>query len=399
MQLYNETKIFYGVLFILICALIFHFTNSKKVNDKIKLSLLEYSLPFPSMTPWTVIGGCGAGGGSGGGGAGKAKWIGRGLEGYLLDIEVMSTTFTGQNFRLQSYTPRIGWMINQKNRLGITVPYVSNCGSLQPATNYPLEEGVVTGGLSDISLDYSFIFGASGEYTFTAGIGLPTGQFDIKRGSDKFILYLPQNLQKGSGVYQPSLGLSYAQDLNDNFLLLSDIGYSHPFAYSFSGKNNKYDLVNRYPDSLYAWQGDTVKNKKRFRYHFKPYGENDLGAYFPPSLSCGVYIGYKQDQYFVHSLGLTFSVPIGVAWVASTDYGTSYNPQPDPDHQAWSGSFVYGLQCSKFEWLPLFFAITIPVHDQSPTKSGTSHRHWDAPDYNDLGQQLKVTFGLKAGLY
>ena len=103
---------------------------------------------------------------------------------------------------------------------------------------------------------------------------------------------------------------------------------------------------NEFNDSYW----ENLKHKgDRFEYRFKPYGENDLGAFTPPSVGASIAYGYRGRPGIVQSLGLSFSVPLGVAWISSEKVG-SYDPRPDPDHQAWSAAIAYGLEFSNADF-------------------------------------------------
>ncbi len=357
----------------------------------------NFRTPTPEWTPWQSVGGCGVGGSGGGSGA-KATWIGKGVPGAIFELEAMYTQSTGQNFISKTLNSRVAYNPTYEDQIGITLPYVYNIGPLQPRTNLAEEAGHVTGGIGDVAFDYSRLFGMNGEYSLSLGLSIPTGQYDIKRGSDERKWYLPQNLQKGSGVYNPNIGLSYTKDLEEGLIMING-SYTHPVTLSFSGKNTKFYLPDKYPDSLYKWSANSKSNKKRFDYFFKPYGENDLGAYSPPSFSFSAYWAYRGMKHYLHSLGLTFSFPLAVAWIPGFE-ADSYDPRPDPDHQAWSGSINYGVEyTSDADIPPLFFALSLPIHDQRQNDSGTSKSHWDMPDWNDFLQQLKINAGFKIALY
>ena len=173
-----------------------------------------------SLTPWQCIGGCGAGG-SGGTGA-EVKWIGTGVSGGLIDAEVMGTSTIGENYRYQQIKTRLSWKPTWTTNLGLTVPIVSKIGSLQPATNWD-DKTEVTGGLADLMVDFSKNVGMEGQYSLMLNLTLPTGQYDIKRGKENNMLYLPTTLQCGGGIYTASLGIS-----NDHRTSKKDCGSWRP---------------------------------------------------------------------------------------------------------------------------------------------------------------------------
>jgi len=175
-------------------------------------------------------------------------------------------------------------------------------------------------------------------------------------------------------------------------------------AINFHGMNQ---LVNDKPDQyneVYAnWDQLSDEEKDRFEYYFKPYGENDLGAYTPASISGSCYYGYRGKHGFVHSWGVTFAAPLGVAWIPSFN-ASKYDPHPDPDHQAWSSTLNYGLEFSRTKF-PIFAGVSLPLHDRKNSADPSDpyneepFRKWDWPDWGDFLQQWTVGIGVKATMF
>ena len=176
-----------------------------------------------------------------------------------------------------------------------------------------------------------------GEFSLGIGLTLPTGQYDIKRGPDAASEFLPTSLQKGGGIFNGSLMLDYLRDVEDG-MWLGNISFYYPFAVRLSGKNE-------FLDTYFAAFKDSTDNR-RFYYHFKPYGENDLGGFTPPSASVSLTYAYRGIEHYVHSWTLFYSVPFGVAWIPGEN-STQYAPSPDPDHKTWSAALVYGIEFSR----------------------------------------------------
>ena len=150
-----------------------------------------------------------------------------------------------------------------------------------------------TGGLGDISFDFSKTIGSGGAASLSASLSIPTGQYDIKRGTDASEEILPASFQKGSGLYSLTLGWDYSRD-TDKGIWLYGLTFTYPFAmHLISGENEFNDTY---------WK--KIKHEgDRFEYRFKPYGENDLGAYTPPSVGASVAYGYRGRAGIVQSLG------------------------------------------------------------------------------------------------
>jgi hypothetical protein len=353
-----------------------------------------------TLTPWQCVGGCGAGGS--GGSAADVKWIGQGQTGGLIDAEVMGSITLGQNFEYQQIKTRLSMKPTWSTNLGLTIPIVSKTGSLQPQTNFD-DKTETSGGLADIMVDVSKNIGMEGEYALSLNLTLPTGQYDIKRGKENEMLYLPTSLQCGSGIFNASVGISRTIDVEKG-LWVVEAFYSQPFAVNFNGKNqfvnngtDQYNAVNR------SWDDLTDDQKNRFQYYFKPYGENDLGGYTPPSITAAVYYGDRRHNRYVYSYGAKAFIPLGVAWIP--DYSTgSYNPVPDPNFKAWSITLHYGLEFSRPEY-PLYFAVNKIIGSRSSPNPNNpfdtkSLAQWHAPDMKELlNDNWIFAIGIKTTMF
>ena len=350
-----------------------------------------FNSPVEVATPWQSIGGCGAGGSGGGSGDG-IKWIGQGVSGGYLEVEAFTKYTVGQNFTGVTFTPHLSIKPTWSTKLGVSIPWMSHSGEVQYRSNQ-IPADRTTGGLGDVSIDFSKTIGSGGAASLSASLTIPTGQYDIKRGTDSGKELLPSSFQKGSGLYSLTLGWDYSRD-TDKGIWLYRLSYTHPFAMHLISGENEFN------DSY--WEG-MDHDGDRFEYRFKPYGENDLGAYTPPSVGGSIAYGYRGRPGIVQSFGVNFSVPLGVAWINSEKVGT-YDPRPDPDHQAWSVAFAYGIEFSNADF-PVFFAISLPLHDKSNAADPDDEydespmRSWDAPDWSDFGQQWTIAVGIKGSFF
>ena len=350
-----------------------------------------FNSPVEVATPWQSIGGCGAGGSGGGSGDG-IKWIGQGVSGGYLEVEAFTKYTVGQNFTGVTFTPHLSIKPTWSTKLGVSIPWMSHSGEVQYRSNQ-IPADRTTGGLGDVSIDFSKTIGSGGAASLSASLSIPTGQYDIKRGTDSGKELLPSSFQKGSGLYSLTLGWDYSRD-TDKGIWLYSLSYTHPFAMHLISGENEFN------DSY--WEGMEHEGK-RFEYRFKPYGENDLGAYTPPSVGGSIAYGYRGRPGIVQSFGVNFSVPLGVAWINSEKVGT-YDPRPDPDHQAWSVAFAYGIEFSNADF-PVFLAISLPLHDKSNAADPDDEydespmRSWDAPDWSDFGQQWTIAVGIKGSFF
>ncbi|MBD3345925.1 MAG: hypothetical protein GF401_12755 [Chitinivibrionales bacterium] len=349
---------------------------------------------LPKLTPWAGIGGCGAGG-SGGGGA-AAKWVGKGVTGGLVDVQILYSNSIGQNFFNYSLTPRFSMKPRWSTTVAVQMPILSKIGEVQPTTLYE-PEYAITGGYGDLGLDVTQSFGMEGQYSFGLALTLPTGQYDIKRGSDAGKTILPTSLQKGTGLYNASLLLGFIKD-TEKGIWLFDLTYSHPFNMKLFSQENEF--MDKYFTKYKSYEDSAESDiQDRFYYTFKPYGENDLGGYTPPSVNLSVYYGYKEVEGWMHSWGITFNVPFGVAWVPNevtpaNESEMIYNPRKDPDHQAWSATLNYGVEVGDHKY-PWFFALGLPIHDLAKS----TYEQWDRPDWSDFFNQWTITVGVKSTMF
>jgi hypothetical protein len=312
------------------------------------------------LTPWRCVGGCGAGGA--GGTAADVKWIGQGASGGLIDAEIMSSLTLGQTYEYKQIKTRLSLKPTWSTNFGLTIPVVSKIGSFQPKTNFDTKTES-TAGLADIMFDISKNLGMEGEYSLSLNLTAPTGQYDVKRGKENTMYYLPTTLQRGGGVYNAVLGLSRTVDV-DRGLWVFEGFFSYPFAVNFYGKNQHVDnSPDQYNDVAGRWNLLTDEQKSRFEYYTKPYGENDLGGYTPPSITATAYYGNRRQANHVHSYGVKLWIPLGVAWIPNYSAG-SYNPMPDPNNKSWSITLHYGLEFSRAEY-PLYFAINKTIWGKS----------------------------------
>jgi hypothetical protein len=371
------------------CLLLAH-TLSARSRDEIRHSL----------TPWQCVGGCGAGGG--GGSAADIKWIGQGVSGGFIDAEVVGSLTIGQSFEYKQVKTRLSMKPSWSTNLGLTIPIVSKTGTLQPQTNFD-DKTETTGGLADIMLDVSKNIGMEGEYSLSLNLILPTGQYDVKRGRENEMFYLPTTLQRGGGVFNAALGLSRTVDVDKGLWIIEGF-FSYPFAVNFHGKNqfvnNKADQFN---DIAARWDLLTDDEKKRFEYYVKPYGENDLGGYTPPSITAAVYYGNRRQANYVHSYGAKVWFPLGVAWTPNYAAG-SYDPYPDPNHKSWSITLHYGLEFSRAAY-PIYCAVNKTVWGMSTPNKNDKYDEkplaWlHAPDMQGLlNDNWTFALGIKSTMF
>jgi hypothetical protein len=335
------------------------------------------------LTPWRCIGGCGAGG-SGGGSSG-IKWIGEGASGGEVKIEMLPKLNFGRNFIYGMTVPRITYNPVYSTEIGISMPIGFKEAEVQFQTNLEPHTNP-NGGRGDLTIDILRRFGASGQYSWQAALTFPTGQYDAARGTDLSKYLLPTTMQMGQGVYSATFGLFYTRDFDDGMYLFDGF-INYPFMVRFNKKN-------QYLETDYKAYKNVTVNRSRFYYKsiLKPYGENDRGDYFPPSVSLDAIYAYRGAKRLTQSLQFFFTAPCGVKWIHSY-VPTEYNPIPDPDHRAWDGVLSYGIELPN-ERFPLFFGIGLPIHDRKDPAG-----KWDAPDWENIGNEWIFALGFKAVLF
>ncbi|MBN2037609.1 MAG: hypothetical protein JW768_12780 [Chitinispirillaceae bacterium] len=351
-----------------------------------------HAAAFPLM-PWQSIKGCGAGG-SGGGSSG-IKWIGEGVSGGLVEIEVLPKINFSRTFAYSIAVPRITFTPFWNTEVGISMPLGSKTEEVQYQTNMPFQT-VMNGGRGDLTCDLMRSFGSIGQYSVQFGLTFPTGQYDAQRGTDLAKSILPQTLQMGQGLYAAALTLYYTRDV-DKGMYLFDANVYYPFMFRF-------DKKNKYLETDYAAYKTTQENRERFYYPYiiKPYGENDRGGYFPPTLGFDAIYAYRGVPKMVQSFQLFFQVPLGVRWTHYYD-PLKYDPRPDPTHRAWDAVLAYAIEFSR-DAFPLYLGIGLPVHDRRGTPGEDIYdpapfAKWNAPDWENIGNEWIIAIGFKAAMF
>jgi hypothetical protein len=346
-----------------------------------------------SLLPWRSIGGCGAGG-SGGGSRG-IKWIGEGVSGGLLELEMLPKMNVSRTFNYTIAVPRLTFAPFWNTEVGLSLPIGSKTAEVQYQTNMD-PATFINGGRGDCTLDFMRSFGSTGEYSLQLGFTFPTGQYDARRGSDLTKNILPQSLQMGQGTYAATLSLYYTRDV-DKGMYLFDANFNYPFML-------RLDKKNQYIDSDYETYQNVSENRERFYYRHivKPYGENDRGGYYPPSLNFDGIYAYRGVPKLVQSFQFFFSAPLGVRWIPSYN-PTRYDPRPDPDNRAWDVVLSYAIEFSR-ESFPMYMGIGLPIHDKRGV-AGTDpydpspFGEWSAPDGENIGQEWIFALGFKAAIF
>jgi hypothetical protein len=349
-----------------------------------RTSQKEIVFPIPPIMPWQAIGGCGAGGSSGG--SSGIKWIGEGVSGALVELEILPKANFAQTFSFLIAEPRLSFRPRYTTELGISMAVGTKQMEVQYQTN--TDEHLVRNGCrGDLTADVRQLFGNTGQYALQLSLTFPTGQYDAKRGNDKSKNILPQSLQMGRGIYSATLGLSYTRDY-ENGMMLFDGYFSYPFMIRFDKKNQYISTDYKNYSSIM----DNTRSRFYYKSWFKPYGESDRGDYYPPSVSFDVNYAYRGVLKIVQSLQFSFTAPLGVRWAHSYDPAL-YDPKPDPFNRPWDIVLGYGAEFSR-DNLPLFLGVGLPIHAKA-NETGK----WERPDWENIGQEWIIALGLKVAVF
>lgn len=347
----------------------------------------------PVSTPWQSIGGCGAGG-SGSGSAGT-RWMGVGVSGGLVELEVLPQINFSRTFTYAIAAPRLTFAPFRNTDVGLSMPIGAKTAEVRYQTNLE-PQTMMNGGRGDLSCDFMRSFGLLGQYAVQFGLTFPTGKYDEQRGADQAKNLLPQGLQMGQGTYAALLTFYYTRDI-DKGLFILDGNFNYPFMVRF-------DKKNQYLESDYKAYRAVTENRERFyyRYMIKPYGESDRGDFYPPSFSVEGIYAYRGVPRLVQSFQLYFRAPLGVRWIHAAD-PRIYDPRPDPDNHAWDAVLSYGIEFSR-ESFPLFLGLGLPIHDKRGIQGKdlydpSSYGKWSAPDWEGIGNEWIVAMGFKVAMF
>ena len=162
-----------------------------------------------SLVWWDNIGDCGVGGGSRPA-AGAARWIGRGVTGGIIDLEILLSQSVGNDYVYENLNPKISYNISERNILSAAIPFTTKDGAYK-ITDVPLRERV--GGLGNVSFEYKRKFGQTNAGNLIVSLGVPTGKYDHRREWEESgvlnNMYVVPDLQTGNGLYNLSLGTQY----------------------------------------------------------------------------------------------------------------------------------------------------------------------------------------------
>jgi len=141
---------------------------------------------------WGNIGGCGAGGGSSSGATG-AKWVGRGVSGGYVDVQLLVTQAYSHDNYFTTFNTRLGTGVLNKWSFGLNVPILYKVGQVDVLGQ---SRTAHIAGFGDLSAEVTRKLGITNSSQLTLIASAPAGAHDAVREG----IVLPQHLQLGSGV-------------------------------------------------------------------------------------------------------------------------------------------------------------------------------------------------------
>ncbi|MBD3346429.1 MAG: hypothetical protein GF401_15355 [Chitinivibrionales bacterium] len=260
------------------------FHNSEKFNKHVL-----------TIVPWKGIGGCGVGGGSATGGA-SVRWIGRGVPGAMLDMEVRLA---------KSVINDAGGGMASRRNTTIPITFGFHPHILDFTLSMPLQwkEAITSessekkiAGVGDISLSLAKKLGMEGQMQAQLGFSLPTGRADIYDLGHELVV---SDMQLGSGVFGANLGLDYTITKEWGMVMLGGSYSTGLLYFKTTATQWDYELGRAEPTTKeLAWGRD-----KAFSYI------NDKEVRRSDMIDVHAYIGIKR-QHLMTSFGVTPSFPL-----------------------------------------------------------------------------------------
>jgi hypothetical protein len=173
-----------------------------------ELNLLALRHEAPLLSTWGNLGGCGVGGGAASGAA--VKWVGRGVTGGLVDLQLMITeVFALDGGKQLTVVGRAGTKLGEKWVIGVNAPFRYNIEEIdrgiQAVPQYKTGHLV---GLGDMGLDLGRKLGIANNSLLALGVSFPTGSYDSARAGGE----VPFRSELGTGVMGASLSFEHTID-------------------------------------------------------------------------------------------------------------------------------------------------------------------------------------------
>jgi hypothetical protein len=339
--------------------------------------------PPAGAAAWANIGGCGSSGG--GAAAGAGKWMGRGVSGGLVDLEVLSNKTLGGDYLYSAVavTPTFHWPAHPNWTASMALAWKSNTFEYE---GYKVAEDLTsrmertTGGFGDLGLSLNRLFGDENQHSASLSALLPTGQHDIKRLHFKGqniepddVRYMNPFVQPGSGLY--SLGVGYEWTKTKDWgLMVFGGSYTSAWAWdnwgcrdgaSVAGRtgNQKLESCQAAGPSPLTWKLWELRHQ-RFGNQSDldwehSYGAPGTGATGADGVSLYGYVGRKEEA-STQSVGLTLSVPLAPTYYWEYGPGTNDNRVSTRIRtNDYTLKFSAGLEISNPAF-PIFLSLGVP---------------------------------------
>ena len=117
-KIYSQIYEILSAVFLFMTVAIFIYNPSilKYLYEKNRAAIMQQKpldvLNNQNLIWWDNIGDCGVGGGSGSAG-GAARWIGRGVTGGMIDLEILGNKSIGNDYVYENLNPKISYNISE----------------------------------------------------------------------------------------------------------------------------------------------------------------------------------------------------------------------------------------------------------------------------------------------
>ena len=177
--------------------------------------LLELRSGSSPLASWGNIGGCGAGGGGSGAATGGVKWVGRGVTGGAVDLQLTGGETFLEGGYYSSMTLRLGTALDHKWLMGVNLPFLVNVQQVEIA-ELGRERTAVLPAFGDVSVELTRKLGMDNASSLTFSLAIPTGDHDVVREG----VVLPQQMQPGAGVFSGGMTLEHTFDQEWGLIVL-----------------------------------------------------------------------------------------------------------------------------------------------------------------------------------
>jgi hypothetical protein len=260
-----------------------------------------------TLLPWRCVGGCGtSAGGAGNTGAG-VRWIGQGVTGTLVDIELQNSLTIMSNPRDSLMPHKNTFLILPSLYLHLRPIDIQIC--LPVAYKYAAiektidQKSIINSGIGDLSADISLKVGTEGHIVPHLGFSIPTGRAD---GYNRFEV-LPSDMQRGTGRFGGWIGLDYTISRDWGSIYISP-GYTGGLFYAKTVDWHFDRTLSRgVPEKKsLVWARIVDKSDTAFLCGAR----NDLGVVTADRIILAGYAAIKQRR-VTHGFGVSLGISTG----------------------------------------------------------------------------------------